>query len=467
MARRIFLTLVAGALVLTALALPGRAEAAPVLVPLTCGPTGPMTPTGSVSIQLAPFLPPLVLPLPQLGQPIADAVSDVELPVPVPIDVQATDEIAPGGTVDYATDLSLDLGTALEDVMDLVRDVLAGAGFEGIAETLRVEAVLDDLTVAFPHPAGTTGTGTPTATGATGATAAHAGGALVVSVDEFTISTETGIDPLDVGLAWSVADGGSTPPATLTQTFGDVDFGFDFEIGGTIPTELIEAFLPEVPVPLPEELPLTAGAEGPWRCTPDEGAPVLASTAVVEDDTPEPPCESGFVDVGPDHLFCADIAWAAGESIVTGYADGTYRPTLPTTRGELAAMLHRFAGSPPVPTGAPTFSDVGPGHTFATAISWAASNGITLGYEDGSFRPAERVTRQEVAAFLHRYAGKSTPEPGGPTFTDVPPGHPFEDAIRWLAAAGITEGELDGTFRPLENVTRQAIAAFFHRYPAE
>ena len=110
--------------------------------------------------------------------------------------------------------------------------------------------------------------------------------------------------------------------------------------------------------------------------------------------------------------------------------------------------------------------DVGPGHPFATSIAWAAANGITEGYDDGTFRAGEPITRQAVAAFFHRFAGEPTPEPGGPTFSDVGPGHLFEDEITWLAASGITEGYPDGTFHPLEEVTRQAIAAFFHRYPA-
>jgi hypothetical protein len=85
------------------LVLPTRAEAKPDLVPLTCAPTADLAPTGAVEIQLVPFLPPVEVPLPQLGQPIADALSGVQLPLPIPVDVDATPEIEPGGTVDYTT----------------------------------------------------------------------------------------------------------------------------------------------------------------------------------------------------------------------------------------------------------------------------------------------------------------------------------------------------------------------------
>jgi hypothetical protein len=69
-----------------------------------------------------------------------------------------------------------------------------------------------------------------------------------------------------------------------------------------------------------------------------------------------------------------------------------------------------------------------------------------------------------MAAFLHRFAGSPAAGPGGPSFVDVPPGHAFAAAIEWLASAGITSGHPDGTFRPDEPVSRQAMAKFLHRY---
>ena len=48
------------------------------------------------------------------------------------------------------------------------------------------------------------------------------------------------------------------------------------------------------------------------------------------------------------------------------------------------------------------FSDVGDGHRHAASIAWLAESGITAGYEDGTFRPGAALTRQAMAAFLHR-----------------------------------------------------------------
>ncbi len=109
------------------------------------------------------------------------------------------------------------------------------------------------------------------------------------------------------------------------------------------------------------------------------------------------------------------------------------------------------------------FIDVPADHPFVDAVRWAAVEGITGGWPDGTFRPTSVVTRQAAVAFLHRMAGSPLPPIDAPTFADVPPGHPFEDAVRWAAAEGITDGWPDGTFRPTGAVTRQAIVAFLHR----
>lgn len=112
------------------------------------------------------------------------------------------------------------------------------------------------------------------------------------------------------------------------------------------------------------------------------------------------------------------------------------------------------------------FSDVSAAHPFVEEIGWLADEGITTGYDDGTFKPSAKVTRQAMAAFLHRLAGSPDVElPAQPAFSDVPFSHPFGDEIHWLADEGITDGYDDGTFRPSGNITRQAVAAFLFRLP--
>jgi predicted acyl esterase len=184
-----------------------------------------------------------------------------------------------------------------------------------------------------------------------------------------------------------------------------------------------------------------------------------------------PACASDrFNDVSDANPFCADITWLSDEGITGGFADGSFGPVAPVTRGSMAAFLYRLAGSPlgptPVCADAP-FSDVGPSHVFCGEIGWLATTGVTGGYEDGTFRPGQPVSRQNMAAFLYRLAGS----PLGPTpvcadapFSDVGPSHVFCGEIGWLVTTGITAGNADGSFGPAAAVSRQSMAAFLQRY---
>src|SRR5690606_18482327 len=101
------------------------------------------------------------------------------------------------------------------------------------------------------------------------------------------------------------------------------------------------------------------------------------------------------------------------------------------------------------------FPDVPDSHPFHDQISWLVAGGVTEGYPDGTFRPVAPVTRQAAVAFLYRMAGE--PDVAGSSgFPDVPASHPFSDAVTWAADEGITGGYTDGTFRPSAPVTRQA-----------
>jgi hypothetical protein len=107
---------------------------------------------------------------------------------------------------------------------------------------------------------------------------------------------------------------------------------------------------------------------------------------------------------------------------------------------------------------------VPPSHPFYEEVAWAAHEGVVGGYADNTFRPGSPVTRQAMAAFLYgALDGASDPAPPNPGFSDVGPGHPFFLQIAWLVDAGIAEGYGNGTFKPSASITRQAMAAFLFR----
>jgi hypothetical protein len=174
-----------------------------------------------------------------------------------------------------------------------------------------------------------------------------------------------------------------------------------------------------------------------------------------------------FSDVPGTHTFFSEIVELAGDDVIRGFPDGTFRPAESIRRQAMAAFLYRLAGEPDVVLPPePTFPDVPADHTFAREIEWAFAEHITGGYTDGTFRPGGVVTRQAMAAFIYHYLGDQAGPFQDPGFTDVSAGHPFKNAIWFMATSGITTGYADGTFRPGDPVTRQAMAAFIHRLGA-
>lgn len=172
-----------------------------------------------------------------------------------------------------------------------------------------------------------------------------------------------------------------------------------------------------------------------------------------------------YIDVPRGAAFFNEISWLGQKRITNGYDDGTYRPTTSINRDAMAAFLYRAAGSPAYtpPTVSP-FRDVATNQAFYKEIAWVAHKGISTGWADGTYRPLQSVNRDAMAAFLYRASGSpSYAPPASSPFQDVRPGQAFYKEINWVAAKNISTGWSDGTYRPLLNVQRDAMAAFLYR----
>jgi hypothetical protein len=176
-----------------------------------------------------------------------------------------------------------------------------------------------------------------------------------------------------------------------------------------------------------------------------------------------PPANT-FTDV--DAASDEAVDWMTAVAITEGYPDGTYRPATTLNRQQIAAFLYRLAGQPhfqpPVPPARTTFKDVRTTHAFYREIEWLATQGITTGYPDGTYRSNVQLNRQQIATFLYRTAeatSTSTAEP----FTDVKPGHAFHRQIAWAYAQGIMDGTTATTFGSNTVMTRAALADAMHR----
>jgi hypothetical protein len=196
---------------------------------------------------------------------------------------------------------------------------------------------------------------------------------------------------------------------------------------------------------------------------------VPATPAAAE--TCPPASAAPFPDVPTGHPFCREIALAASVGIVEGYSDGTFRPGQPITRQAVAAILWRAAnaedGFPLPPCAAAPFSDVPISHPFCGEIQATKVAGVFEGYPDGTFRPGQNITRQAVAAVITRFPDPiPLPVCFALPFVDVPETHAFCPNIMALKLSGVATGFPDGTFRPAEDVTRQAFVTLLVRWIA-
>ena len=105
-----------------------------------------------------------------------------------------------------------------------------------------------------------------------------------------------------------------------------------------------------------------------------------------------------YTDVNAGDWFNNAISTLSNAGIVTGYNDGTFRPNQPITRGEMAKIIANFAN---LSKGGKSFTDLR-GHWSKTYVELAAGNGWIAGYPDGSFRPDQKITRAETVTMINR-----------------------------------------------------------------
>lgn len=246
-----------------------------------------------------------------------------------------------------------------------------------------------------------------------------------------------------------------------------VDVAFEGEDGSltelghvTVPAEGESANLTSILAPQTAgtgELVMTVTYDDKYASTTVVRAPLVVADEAV--------CTAAdFSDNPAGSQFYAPVRWMQCAELSTGYTDGTYRKARDINRGETVTLLQRYVDPlDNAPYDSP-FSDVLTGHTYYGPITWAAAQGIASGYADQTFRPYRPVSRGEFASFLYRAVDPEHTAPGSSEFSDVPTSSAHYEAITWLAAEGITTGYRDGSFRPTQQVTRGEVAAFLYRY---
>lgn len=171
----------------------------------------------------------------------------------------------------------------------------------------------------------------------------------------------------------------------------------------------------------------------------------------------------GFTDVPADAWYAEAVNWCRDNGIMSGTTNSTFTPDGTMSRGMLATVLYRVAGSPEV-TEAPAYLDVSQDSWYSDGIAWAAQNGVMSGYGNDLFGPDDPITREQLAAVLWRYAGsESNTQPL--SFVDSETISSYAaDAVAWASANGIITGRDGNRFAPQDQATRAETAVILYRY---
>lgn len=170
--------------------------------------------------------------------------------------------------------------------------------------------------------------------------------------------------------------------------------------------------------------------------------------------------------VGTWAADAVDFAYHFG--LVSGVSKTEFAPNSPMTRAQLVTVLYRAAGSPSV-TVSTNFEDLDVGSYYYSAVVWANVNGIVNGTSDTTFSPDSRLTRQQLAAILYRYArafGGDTSYTGNLShFTDRHQVDSYATTpMIWAVSHEIISGTSDTTLSPLSTATRAQVVVILHRY---
>ena len=158
------------------------------------------------------------------------------------------------------------------------------------------------------------------------------------------------------------------------------------------------------------------------------------------------------------------IEYMAKEGYVGGTGSKTFSPNASMSRAMLVTVLYRMAGEPSVTGIANPFKDVVKGTYYYNAVLWAYNKGIVTGKSADKFAPNDNVSRQEIATFIYRYAGKPAATGTLTGFSDYNKVSSYAtNAVKWATRNEIITG-IGGKLVPGAAATRAQVVAMLYRY---
>ncbi len=224
-----------------------------------------------------------------------------------------------------------------------------------------------------------------------------------------------------------------------------------------------------VPLPTRQPTPYSPGGGGSWgtgaTATPK---PTTEPNATAEPTVTQAPGTEGlpFVDVAPSDWFVDAVQYVYEHGLMNGTSATTFEPNAPVDRAMFATIIYRIEGSPAATTENMTFTDVPAGEYYTDAVAWCFANGVVTGYSDTEYAPQGKILREQMAALMYRYANFKGIDTSA-TVAQYTDSDQIDDyavpAVSYCTAAGLMNGVGDGAFDPQADATRGEVATVVMR----
>ena len=177
-----------------------------------------------------------------------------------------------------------------------------------------------------------------------------------------------------------------------------------------------------------------------------------------------------FVDVPAGIWYEEAVNYVADKGYLDGVGNNRFDPNGRVTRGQLCTILYAMEGKPLVTAGS-VFPDVAASKYYYDPVRWAATNGMVAGYTDGTFKPEVYVSRQQLAAVLHKYTaykGFDTSATANiKTFADYSSVSNYAvTPLSWAVSHKVMSGTNTNRLEPLNAATRAEFAVMLKAYDA-
>ena len=177
------------------------------------------------------------------------------------------------------------------------------------------------------------------------------------------------------------------------------------------------------------------------------------------------PWQNPYSDVTAEDWFYEDVKFVSENNLMIGTVENEiFAPHLTATRAMVVTILWRMEGEP-IAESSVDFFDVPADTWYSAAVSWASANGVVLGY-DGLFHPENPITREQLAAILHRYAAYKGMD-NGVIFPMIPQykySEWAENDVIWADMNGLLDGIGNDMYDMTADASRAEVAAMLRRF---